>query len=180
MDLKSLGQTIIALGFPLLGSAVAGPAGYAIGQIVASEFGGDAKNPLSLADKIEGDPNAHVKLAEIESNQKVQLQNIAMLMAENDLKFETQQMEIDFQNTKSARENNAQTKSWMPEILSGLIIIGFFGCVYWIAAYPQDKSDSEILYMLLGSVSMSFGAVINYWLGSSVGSRNKDFLLKKK
>ncbi len=174
MDLKSLGQTIVRYGAPLLGTVVGGPAGAAIGQIVASQFGGDANDPIDLAMRIEADPNARVKLAEIQANTNVQLQTIAMQMAENELKYQTQQLDIAAKDTANARANNAETKSMMPEIISFLIMLGFFACIWVIVAYKQDSEDHDVLYMMFGSVSAAFGAVIQYWLGSSVGSRNKD------
>jgi hypothetical protein len=178
--LTDLGKTIIKIGAPLLGTAIAGPAGAAIGQMVAAEFGGSLADPNGLIQKVITDPNAAVKLIEIQNNTKVQLQQITMQVAENELKYATQQQEIDYQNTKSAREANAQAKSFMPEILSTVITVGFFGCIYWVAVYPQDKSDAQVLYMLLGAMASAFGAVINYWLGSSAGSRLKDIAMYKK
>ncbi|VVC76020.1 hypothetical protein AQUSIP_13210 [Aquicella siphonis] len=180
MDLKTLGQTVIKYGAPLLGTAIGGPAGTAIGQIVASEFGGDLNAPDDLANKIITDPNARVKLAEIESNQKVQLQNIAMQMAKNDLDAQTQQLQIAAQDTADARKNNVQSKSIMPEIISFLVITGMFGCIWLVSMYKQDSVDHDVLYMLFGSVSAAFGSVIQYWLGSSAGSKVKDMMIQSK
>lgn len=178
MDLKSLGQTIIKIGAPLLGGVIAGPAGTAIANIVASEFGVDTSE--NLIKTLEADPGAKEKLIEIQTNSKIELQRIAMQMAENELKYGTQQQEIDFQNTKDARDNFFKTKSWMPQFVSISSILGFYGCIFLIAQYHQEEQDQQVLYMLLGSVSMAFGAVINFWLGSSAGSRIKDMENFKK
>lgn len=179
-NLISLGKTIAKYGAPLLGTAIGGPAGGAIASIIASEFGGNVDDTPDLIQKIISDPNAAAKILEIQNNAKVQLQQIAMQMAENDLKYDTQQKEIDFQNTKNARETNAITKSIMPEMMSFIIMVGFFGCIYWVAAFPQDQDDAQVLYMLLGTMSTAFGSVINYWLGSSSDSRNKTNLLNRR
>jgi hypothetical protein len=180
MDLKSLGQTVVKFGAPLLGTAIGGPAGAAIGQIIAAEFGGDINEPEDLIKKISQDPNAAAKCFEIQSNNKVELQRIAMQMAENDLRYETEKLNIAAQDTANARASNAQTKSNMPEIISFIILIGFFACIWVIVAYKQDSEDHDVLYMMFGSVSAAFGAVIQYWLGSSAGSKIKDYILAKK
>lgn len=179
MDLKSLGQSIINLGAPLLGSVIGGPAGATIAQILTSEFGGNSNDPEDLLNRIKLDPNAATKLYEIQASNKVQLQQIAMQMADNDMRHHTEQLDIAAKDTADARQNNAQTKSLMPEIISFLIMVGFFGCIWVIVAYKQDSEDHDVLYMMFGSVSAAFGAVIQYWLGSSAGSRIKDLSIFK-
>ncbi len=176
-SLKELGRTVARYGAPLLGTVIGGPAGAVIGQMVASQFGGDADDPADLMYKIVADPNAAVKLAEIQNNSKVELSRIAMQMAENDLKYETQKIDLSNQNTKSARDSNALTKSLMPQIISVIIMLGFFLSIWLVASLHQEEQDQQILYMLLGTMASAFGAVINYWLGSSAGSHSKDIAL---
>lgn len=167
MNLAELGKTIIQYGAPLLGTAIAGPAGTAIGQIVAHEFGGSINEPEKLIDKITNDPTASVKLAEIQSNTKIEIQKLIITAEENELKYETQQIGLSDQNTADARASNLKSNSIYPQFLSTIIILGFYICIYWIAAFSQDKADHDVLYMLLGVMGTAFGAVVNYWLGNS-------------
>lgn len=179
MDLKTLAETIARLGAPLIGTVLGGPAGSAIGSIIAAEFGGNSNNLDDLVSKINSDPNAASKLAEIQSNQKIQLQNIAMQMAANDLKAETDRQAIAADDSASARKMKADTKSYMPEMMSVIIMLGMSVCI-WIASQVNEPANNQdILYMLFGSVSSAFGAVVQFWLGSSAGSKIKDATIHK-
>jgi hypothetical protein len=169
MNFSDLGKAISNFA-PLLGTVVGGAPGAVMGSIVASAFGGVASNPQDLIAKIQGDPDAGAKLAEIESNCKIELQRIAMQMAEN---------EFDFQNTKDAREKNTESKTMMPQILSIVVLIGFFACIWVILMYKQDAEDHDVLYMMLGGEVAAFQQMLQYWLGSSSSSKFKDTLLRK-
>lgn len=173
-NLKELGETIAKYGAPLLGTVIGGPAGAAIGQIIASEFGGSIDDTNDLMKKIIADPNASVKIAEIQANCKIQLQRITMQNAQNELEAQTAQIESDRLDRMDARKSNIATQSIMPEAISITIIIGFFACFYIIAQFTQQKEDHDILYLLIGAIVSAFTGVWNYWLGSSSGSRDKD------
>jgi hypothetical protein len=160
MNLLDLGKEIARLGAPLLGHVIGGNAGEAIGQIVASQFGGDINDPQDLITKIRQDAESYLKLSQIQATQQENLQRLAVLQAENALKYSNK-------NTANARSSNLQSKTYFPQVLSMVIVIGFLVCIYWIAAYKQDDVDYDVLYMLLGVIGTSFGAVVNYWLGSS-------------
>lgn len=75
------------------------------------------------------------------------------------------------QPLSESNENNTSPKPmatvYFAMFISFLIIVSFYACIYWIAAYPQEAGDNDVLYMLLGVSGTSFGAVVNYWLGSS-------------
>ncbi len=161
MTIEDVGKEIIHLGAPLLGSIVGGPAGAAIGQIVASKFGGDINDPDNLIAKIRQDAESSLKLCEIQTAQQTDLQRLAVQQAETALKY-------NVENTEDARKKNVASKTIFPQILSAIVTIGFFGCIYWVAAYKQEGVDHDVLFTLLGGVGSGFSVVLNYWLGSSV------------
>jgi len=173
MDFKNLANLITQYGAPLLGSVLGGPAGGAIGQIIANEFGGDPNDAQQLYDRINLNPEARVKLAEIEKNSKVELQKILLQAETARLENATALAKIDAENTADAREMNTKNISYFPEILSILICIGFFACIYWVAAFAQDAKDEHILNMLIGVLGTAFVQMLNYWMGTS--SRKVDF-----
>lgn len=169
MTLTELGKTIANLGAPLLGGLVGGAPGAAVGQLITDAFGGDINDPAGLMMRINANTEAAQKLQAIESDHKFELQKLALVQ-------ETQNIELSNKNTADARDQNVKNHTIYPQLVSTIIVIGFFGCIYWVAAYKQDASDHDVLYMLLGVIGSSFGAVVNYWLGSS---SDKSFSLKK-
>lgn len=60
-------------------------------------------------------------------------------------------------------------------ILAVLVVVGFLGAL-WIALGQEKVSEPALL--LLGGLGSAFGAVINYYFGSSLGSAVKTTLLK--
>lgn len=152
---------------PLLGTVVGGPAGAAIGTLVATAFGADPNNPEDILARIQADPEASVKLVEIQSNTKVELQRIAMQTAQNQLQADNQKFDIQTKDVQDARRENVISKSCMPQIISFIVMVGFFFCMYIILAFKQDAEDEKVLYLMIGTVSAAFGAVIQYWIGSS-------------
>lgn len=161
MSLMDVAKTVASYA-PFLGSVLAGQFGETIGQVVAEKFGGDIHAPEELLKKIKADPESYIKLREIEAQESANLQRLAFLQAE-----------LNFKNTDSARQANIKSDSSFPQILSLGVIVGFFSCLYWVAAFPQDGSDKDILNILLGVVGSAFAAVVNYWLGSSMMDRKK-------
>jgi hypothetical protein len=170
MDLGDFGKTIAKFA-PLLGAVLPIPGGAVIGQLIAQEFGGDPSNLDDLASRIVTDPNAQVKLVEIQTNAKVQLQQLVVLNAQNQLAAQTAQIESDRLDRADARKNGQN--SYMPAIVTFIIIAGFFGCFYMILKSPA-QTDQQVLFMMLGTISTAFGGAVTFWLGSSAGSRSKD------
>lgn len=60
-------------------------------------------------------------------------------------------------------------------VLAVLVVVGFLGAL-WIALGQEKVSEPALL--LLGGLGSAFGAVINYYFGSSLGSAVKTTLLK--
>ena len=59
-------------------------------------------------------------------------------------------------------------------VLSVLVVIGFFGAL-WLVIGLERVNEPALL--LLGGLGSAFAAVINYYLGSSIGSSVKTALL---
>lgn len=85
---EDLGTTV-AKAAPLLGGAIAGPGGAAIGQLVASAFGVDPDDPAAITAAVQQDPQAAVKLREIELRHQERLETLAFQRHEAELKAET-------------------------------------------------------------------------------------------
>src|SRR4051812_4659500 len=85
--LKDIGNQVAKVA-PLLGSALAGPGGAAVGALIASAFGSNEHSPEQLAQLITN-PDALVKLKELELEHQSHLQRLALITAERQLHYET-------------------------------------------------------------------------------------------
>lgn len=65
-------------------------------------------------------------------------------------------------------------------ILAGLLIVGFFILLFLLVIKPIPVQNSELLYLVTGTLLGSFTSVVNYFFGSSMGSKQKTEILAKK
>jgi hypothetical protein len=66
--------------------------------------------------------------------------------------------------------------AWAAPVMSVVIATGFFGCVAMVFLVERvwDERTVTVLNTLLGAMTIAFGQVCNYWLGSSRGSAAKE------
>ncbi len=67
--------------------------------------------------------------------------------------------------------------STVPALLAVLVCVGFFGAL-WAVLDATEVGDGALL--LLGGAASAFGAVVQFYFGSSQGSRDKDALLRRE
>lgn len=157
---------------PAIATALGGPLAGAAASFLASKLGVSEGTVESVTDainsqKMTSDQIAQIKVAEIEFNK---------FLEQNKIDLER----IDAGDRDSARKMQISTGSWVPGVLSILIIVGFFGILIGMLYGHLKVTDQQSLLILLGSLSAGFGAVLNYYFGSSHGSLVKSELLAKK
>lgn len=131
MNWESLGNAVAKFA-PLLGGAVAGPGGAVLGSMIASTFGAEPE-PERIAQAIAADPEAAVKLREIESNRRVELERIAVQRAANELAADTARLEqINQTMREELRTDNWFKSSWRP-LLGYFVALSFAGFIFAIA-----------------------------------------------
>jgi ABC-type Mn2+/Zn2+ transport system permease subunit len=69
---------------------------------------------------------------------------------------------------------------FMQSLIAIAILVGFFGCIYLVMRHDVNESMRDALLILIGSLGAAFGAVVNYYFGSSKGSHDKTKLLAEK
>ena len=154
---------------PMLGTALGGPFGGIAAGFIAEKLGLEGKTvdavTKALSDnKMTADQVSAIRLAEIDFNK---------FMAQNEITI----AQLEVTNTQGAREMQMAVKSNTPDILAVIIVAGFFGILITMMMGVLKVSDQQALLILLGSLSAGFGAVLNFFFGSSRGSQNKDVLL---
>ena len=157
--LKTLAPTIAtALGGPLAGMAVS-----AVAKAIGCEP--DEVQGIISSNKLTAEQVASIQLAEIE------------------LKKQAQSMNLDFakltvEDRKSARDMQIATKSMLVPSLAILIVSAFIGVV--IATLGGFAVvDSVLAGTLIGYLSAKAEQVVNFYFGSSAGSKEKTDLLAK-
>lgn len=80
----------------------------------------------------------------------------------------------------SAQGWAAKTVAMGPPVVSAIVLLGFFIFTIWLVAHPstaatpRDEITATLLNVVVGALVAGFTAVLNFWLGSSQGSRDKD------
>ena len=174
MSWADVGKAVAKIA-PVLGGVLGGPVGAiagAAGALVGSFLGVDA-DPEAIT-KAMADPDTLLKLKQLESDERQRL-----------LEWQTAQLNGELENIKSAREREVALAqaghgaSWATSIVSCIVTIGFFVMLYLVISGGKAELGDAGL-MLLGTLATGFGAVINYYLGSSLGSASKDKLFAAK
>lgn len=168
MDWKDISK-LVGASAPMLGTLLGGPAGAAVGGFIASALG-SGSTPDEVSQALASNPDAAVKLKQIEADRQVKLQEMVLAHGEAELT-------IAAGDRKDARLMQSTTRSNLPAALALTITAGFFGILMVMLLGIWHPNDNAALLVLLGSLGTSFGSVINFYFGSSVGSHRKDELL---
>lgn len=151
MDWKQLGRTV-ARSAPGLGAALAGPAGAVVGGIVARAFG-TGSTPDELAQVIANDPDAAVKLREVELHNA---QTIAAIIT------------TDRQHARATHKGHPMT--WILTTVLSVMVAALVGALMLLETPPANR---EVVYLIAGQLIGAFATAVAYWLGSSRGSVEK-------
>ncbi|MBW2081675.1 MAG: hypothetical protein JRI39_00980 [Deltaproteobacteria bacterium] len=131
MDWEDLGKKIIELGAPLLGGTLGGPGGATLGAMVARAVGAEADVPKDIYEKIEANPDAAVKLRELELKHEETLQELALkrvqVEAERDLGAIR---EVNATMREEARSEHWPQYSWRP--FNGFSFPLAVMCIYFV------------------------------------------------
>ncbi len=152
----------------LLGGLIPFPGGAILGEMagkVLAEALGVPPTPQAVAAAIQtGDPAViQAKLSE----------------AETRMNAEVEKHKADLADVQDARATNIKlveagsSISYAPAIVSAIILVGFL-VLSFLAMKPELTGvRTDVTLFLLGAWSGYAGAVVTYWLGSSVGSSQK-------
>ena len=160
-------------------------AGDKTGQL-ADQVGKAVSDTLGTANAAE----AQTKLA-TDAGAKAALQQKLAELALEATKAQNaeadQQRQDAFSNTQGARSGlqalatTNSTIAWTAPTISYLVIVGFFAFLFvlvWLywgkTADNQNNFIVQIINIAVGALTAAFATVVNFWLGSSAGSRKKD------
>lgn len=157
---------------PALATALGGPLGGVATKVALDALGIDnAGGEDALASAVaSGDPNVLVKLKQ----------------AENDFAIKMKELDVDIyakdvEDRASARQLGIARGLVPQTLLSGIFVIGFVG-VLWVLFGGETTIQAVMMQpamYVLGILSAGIIQIMNYWFGSSAGSKEKTQELAK-
>lgn len=69
----------------------------------------------------------------------------------------------------------------IPNVAALLVILSFLGLIFLLILRPIEinKSVEGVILITIGHLGSKFGSIIDYWFGSSSGSKAKTELMDK-
>jgi hypothetical protein len=112
-------------------------------------------------------------------------QMAAIKKIDADFKVQMKSLDIDLEriaagDRDSARQMQRETKDWVPKVLAIVITLGFFGILIWMLLKGMPQTGTEALLMMLGALGTAWTGVINFYYGSSAGSKAKTDAMNTK
>lgn len=169
MDWKDLEEAVGRFA-PTLGTLVGGPAGAVVGSLIASTLG-TGGTPDEVSQALISNPDAAVKLKQIEADRQVELQKLATSV-------ELQRITSDVDDRQGARKREVDTKdTFTPRALAIGVTVGFFGVLGWLLVEGKPSLGGDALLVMLGSLGTAWAAIVNYYFGSSASSQTANATL---
>jgi hypothetical protein len=168
--LKSFGPLLPLIGSvaPSIATALGGPlAGMATKALSQALLGNENGSEDDLkAAMSNASPEQLSVLKKIDADFKVQMKS---------LDIDLEALAVD--DRKSARSMQTETKDWIPRALAVSVTLGYFGIIAFVLMSGLPMNGSEVLLMLLGTLSAGWTGVMAFYFGSSSGSQKKDSMI---
>ena len=165
MEWSEIGRKV-ADAAPLLGVALGGPAGAAIGALVASTLG-TAGNPAEVLKKLQADPAAMIRMQELEQQERESLRGHVLGIAQAEL--------ADQQQARLVHKDH-----WMPSALTILLAMMVAAITGGMMFFTVPVESKEVLFLVVGQLLGAFATAVAFWLGSSRSSADKNKLLSRQ
>lgn len=178
MEINDLGRTVAKYA-PLLGDALSVPGGAVIKKIIASVFGSDVDKTDKLQNLIITDPEAAIKLRQIESDHQLALRRMILQAAQEDMRSQQSDRENARQRESTVDNSPNIKRDHTPAILAYILTIGVFAVLICLFYFPVPNTNQEIIIGIVTSLTTVWVGAMGYYHGSSVGSRLKDIGLFK-
>lgn len=158
----------VAKAAPRIAEQLGGPlAGAAVAAIARAIFGTEDVSEEALADAVaKASPEQLAALKRAENEFRLAIRNAAV-----------EESRIDAGDRASARDRQHKMRDWTPSVLGALIIAGFFLTLGVMVARRLPAGAETEFSIMLGALATMTAAVVNYFFGSSAGSREKTLLL---
>lgn len=164
MKLGKKAKEILATVAPTVGTALGGPLGGVAGTFLARALGVSSDKDIEEA-LLSGSPEALAEARQAEAE-------LAKFMRDMDVKEE----QLRLADVKSARELGI-SRGIVPQIMLSVLFIAGYFLILWglLRGYVTlpDSMRTEFS-ILLGVLTAAVPQILQFWFGSSKGSKDKD------
>lgn len=181
MNWSDIGN-VVGKAAPLVGTLLGGPAGAAVGAMVANALN-VPNDPEAVNSVLLGNPDALVKIQELQINAKVQLQQLTVTAAENELKYANAQYDAEAADRDSARKLAALQPSdrVRPTItfimLGGSIFIIVAVMTGWALDVITNVTAALTVGNVMGSWFMMTKECLGFWFGMTKESQKQSAVI---
>ena len=160
--MKDFLKKIVGLS-PAIGKALGGPLGGLLGtgvKAAAALITGKGE-PADILESLMANPE---KLRELEITVK---------------ELELDELRLHAEDRGGARDMTTELAkaghgaAWASAVVSIVVTVGFFIVLYVVLSGGVPEGGKEVVLILLGTLAAGFTQVLNFWLGSSKGSKDK-------
>lgn len=163
---------------PMLGALLGGPAGGAVGALVASALG-TTNDPGAVNLALANNPDAMIKVQELQLNAKVQLQQLAVTaemnrMQADGLQYAAEAADRDSARNLAARQPNDVVRPILTFItLGGSLFVVVAILIGWATEAIKDPVASLTVGMVLGLWLGMTKEVMGFWFGMTKESQKQ-------
>lgn len=158
MNWSDIGN-IVGKAAPVVGTLLGGPAGAAVGALVASALN-VPNDPEAVNAVLAASPDAMVKIQELQINAKVQLQQLAVTAENNRLQAEGMQYAAEAADRESARQLAAKQPKDIVRPTVTLLVLG--GSMFVVVAIVLGWATEAITNT---NAALTVGTVLGLWFG---------------
>jgi hypothetical protein len=162
-------KTIVGGIAPVIGNMLGGPlGGMAMSTLSKVLLGTDNASQEDILTALQNPENL-LKLKKEDHEFEIRMREIGV-----------SELQIASADRDSARNRQIQSKDNMPAILGSALTIGFFGIVFTLMFVNIESDVKDIINVLVGALATAWIQVVNFYFGSSAGSKVKTFLMKNE
>lgn len=169
--------------FPLIVGAIALAKAFApsiVGRLAGPRAQDVAEKVVGMAAAITGESEPALALNILKDNPEL-LTRFETRMAEIDL----EEQRIHAEDRKGARGMATRLAELVPAailapiLVSAIVTGGFVAMLYAVIVHTIPVANKDIVMLLVGALTIAFGQVVNFWMGSSKSSQDKTGLISR-
>lgn len=167
---------------PMVGTLLGGPAGAAVGALVASALNVQA-DPESVNAALSGNPDALVKIQELQVNSKVQLEQLTVTAENNRLQAEGAQFAAEAADRDSARQLAAkQPNDLIRPAITIILLVGALSilvCIFTGVGLEalQNPVAASTISLLIGLWFSELKQTLGFYFGMTKESQTQNAIV---